>query len=126
MDYVELTKPRVTALVVLTTWLGYSFANTEKSFSVLWFLTLLGTALTAAGASALNQYLERDLDAKMRRESGLVLGESDVARIADGVERPVLGLFQPIRLGVRLILWHGEARVVPARRHLAIAGRRRW
>src|SRR5262245_61070625 len=65
-DYLELAKLRVTTLVALTTWLGFSFAG-GKSFGALWFLTLAGTMLVASGASALNQYLERDLDARMRR-----------------------------------------------------------
>lgn len=66
-DYLSLTKPRVTSLVVLTTWLGFAFGSAGKSFSLLWTLTMLGTFLLAAGASTLNQYMERDLDAKMRR-----------------------------------------------------------
>ncbi|OGR89349.1 MAG: protoheme IX farnesyltransferase [Elusimicrobia bacterium RIFCSPLOWO2_01_FULL_59_12] len=66
-DYLELTKPRVTTWVVLTAWMGFAFGSAGKTFSGLWFLTMLGTALVAAGASALNQYMERDLDAKMRR-----------------------------------------------------------
>jgi heme o synthase len=65
-DYLELAKPRVSFLVVLTTWLGYSFAD-GKSFSGAWFLAILGTSLLAAGASTLNQYMERDLDAQMKR-----------------------------------------------------------
>jgi protoheme IX farnesyltransferase len=65
-DYLELAKPRVTLLVVLTTWLGFSFGKGD-AFSLLWFLTIAGTSLVAAGASALNQYLERHLDAQMRR-----------------------------------------------------------
>src|SRR6185295_1125755 len=40
------------------------------------------------------------LHTEMRRESRIVLRQSDVAGIAHGIERAVLGLFQPIRLGV--------------------------
>jgi protoheme IX farnesyltransferase len=65
-DYQELAKVRVTALVVFTTWLGFSFGG-GKAFSLLWLWTIAGTSLVAAGASALNQYIERDLDAQMRR-----------------------------------------------------------
>jgi protoheme IX farnesyltransferase len=65
-DYLELTKPRVTTLVVLTAWMGFSLAG-GKSYHTAWALALLGTALVAGGASALNQYLERELDARMRR-----------------------------------------------------------
>jgi protoheme IX farnesyltransferase len=65
-DILELTKLRVTSLVVLTTWMGFSLAG-GKSYTWLWWMTMAGTWLVAAGASVLNQYIERDLDAKMRR-----------------------------------------------------------
>lgn len=68
-DYLELTKPRMNALVVVTTAVGFYMA-TRGGLVADWALflhTVLGTALTAAGASVLNQYVERDLDAKMPR-----------------------------------------------------------
>jgi protoheme IX farnesyltransferase len=66
-DYLELTKPRITSLVLCTTWLGFSLASNAPTPLRLFVHTLLGTCLAAAGAAALNQYLERDVDAKMRR-----------------------------------------------------------
>jgi protoheme IX farnesyltransferase len=66
-DYFELTKPRITFLVLVTTVVGYYMASTEELRFVLLLNTVLGTALVAAGASALNQYFERDLDARMAR-----------------------------------------------------------
>jgi protoheme IX farnesyltransferase len=64
---VELTKPRVLVLVLFTvatgTWLA---AGGVPDWAVL-LHTLVGTTLVAAGASALNQLLERDSDARMRR-----------------------------------------------------------
>ncbi len=66
-DYAELTKPRVLVLVLFTvatgTWLA---AGGMPDLAVL-LHTLIGTSLVAAGASALNQLLERDSDARMRR-----------------------------------------------------------
>ncbi len=65
--YLELTKPDVSFLVVLTTLTGFWMASHD---AVNWFLmgnTLLGTLLIAAGTSALNHYLERKSDARMRR-----------------------------------------------------------
>jgi protoheme IX farnesyltransferase len=73
--FFELTKPRITTLVVLTAWLGFSLAAPGRSFRPLWAFAILGTALVAAGASALNEYLERDLDAKMRRTQNRPLPE---------------------------------------------------
>ncbi len=67
-DFFELTKPRVVAMVVLTTLLGYYLAADPTAFGWLRLaVTLLGTALAAGGTMALNQYLERDLDAQMHR-----------------------------------------------------------
>lgn len=66
-DYVALAKPRLNFLVVVTTGVGYFMAQSGATDWARLFHTLLGTALSAAGASALNQYLERDLDLKMAR-----------------------------------------------------------
>jgi protoheme IX farnesyltransferase len=66
-DYVELAKPRVAVLVLFTVGAGVLLAG-GRDFQFLVLLhTVLGTALVAAGASALNQWLERDSDARMHR-----------------------------------------------------------
>ena len=66
-DLVPLVKPRLTALVMVTTAAGFFLA--ADSLALTWRLawTLLGTALCAGGAGALNQVLERDRDALMVR-----------------------------------------------------------
>jgi protoheme IX farnesyltransferase len=66
-DYYELTKPRMNALVVVTTAVGFYLGSRGLEDWKLLLHTILGTALTAAGASVLNQYIERDLDARMPR-----------------------------------------------------------
>jgi protoheme IX farnesyltransferase len=66
-DYVELTKPRVAVLVLFTVATGVILASGGAVPASVLIHTLLGTALVAAGASALNQWLERDSDARMRR-----------------------------------------------------------
>ena len=78
-DLVQLAKPRITLMVVITTagglWLahrtgGTSLGRTDASVAISWFTilaTLLGTALIVGGANALNMYLERDIDRKMTR-----------------------------------------------------------
>jgi protoheme IX farnesyltransferase len=66
-DYLELTKPRVAVLVLFTVAAGALLAGRPASDFVVLTHTLLGTALVAAGASALNQLLERHSDALMRR-----------------------------------------------------------
>jgi protoheme IX farnesyltransferase len=66
-DYVELAKPRLNFLVIITTAVGYYLA-VRQSFQWLNLLnTLLGTALTAAAAGALNQAIETAYDARMAR-----------------------------------------------------------
>jgi protoheme IX farnesyltransferase len=66
-DYYELTKPRMNFLVVITTMVGYYVATRGQIHWPLLMCLLVGTALCAAAASALNQYIERDLDALMSR-----------------------------------------------------------
>jgi len=74
--YIELTKPRITWLILMSTGVGYFFglpsADSWKGFlreiDLFPFLhTLLGTALMASGTAALNQWFEREADRKMRR-----------------------------------------------------------
>jgi protoheme IX farnesyltransferase len=66
-DYLELTKPRVAVLVLFTVAVGALLASGPRVNGWVLLHTLLGTALVAGGASALNQWLERRSDAKMRR-----------------------------------------------------------
>jgi heme o synthase len=65
--YAALTKPDVTFLVVITTIAGFLLGSSGPIDWMLLLHTLCGTALVAGGASALNQYIERDRDAMMRR-----------------------------------------------------------
>jgi protoheme IX farnesyltransferase len=64
---VELTKPRIVALVMLTVATGLYVASPTAIVGLLLFHTLMGTALVAGGTNALNQVVERDIDALMRR-----------------------------------------------------------
>jgi protoheme IX farnesyltransferase len=66
-DFLELTKPRITALVLLTAAVGYAVAGRGSFDAPRFVLFLAGTALLCGGASALNQYVERDADARMVR-----------------------------------------------------------
>lgn len=63
----DLVKARLTTLVLLTTAVGFYLGWQGAMNWLLLLNTLAGTALVAAGASALNQWLERDYDAKMLR-----------------------------------------------------------
>lgn len=66
----ELTKPRVSGLVVLTTAAGFYLASLNDFNWMLLSLALVGTASVASGTAVLNQVMERDLDGKMRRTAG--------------------------------------------------------
>ena len=65
--YADLIKARLTLLVLLTTLVGFYIGFRGPMDYLLMFHALFGTALVASGASALNQLLEREYDAKMRR-----------------------------------------------------------
>lgn len=75
---VELTKPRVSVLVIATfaggLWLAPGEATPWRAV-----LALLGTVLIVGAANALNMYLERDIDARMRRTSGRPLPQGRLA-----------------------------------------------
>jgi len=65
-DYLELSKSRIVLMVLITTAAGYLVAAPQVD-AILLLHALIGTALVAAGTNALNQYVEREHDAKMRR-----------------------------------------------------------
>jgi heme o synthase len=69
-DYAELTKARITTLIVLTAWCGYFFGAHRMGvspWSLGLFHALLGVALVSSGTAALNEVLESGVDARMRR-----------------------------------------------------------
>src|ERR1035437_2581583 len=63
----DLVKARLTGLVLLTTFVGFYLGERGAVNFLQMFHALFGTALVASGAAALNQLLERDYDAEMRR-----------------------------------------------------------
>jgi len=64
--YLQLTKPRITLFIVISTAVGFICAR-RMAEPWIFFHALLGTALLASGTAALNQWYERDADAKMNR-----------------------------------------------------------
>lgn len=67
MAYLDLTKPSLTLLALGMTLLGFQLGLQESMPASLLALTLAGTAFAGAGAAALNQFLEREMDARMMR-----------------------------------------------------------
>ena len=65
--YIELTKPRITWLILMSTAVGYYFGH-QGEWSIWAILhTIVGTGLIASGTAALNQWYERDADFRMKR-----------------------------------------------------------
>jgi protoheme IX farnesyltransferase len=109
-DYLELTKPRITWLILMSTAVGYFYglggASAGWTFlSRLNWLdllhTMMGTALIASGTAALNQWFERDADRKMRRTAQRPL---PTGRLASG---PALLFGVALSLGGFVELWRG-------------------
>jgi protoheme IX farnesyltransferase len=65
--FLELTKPRITWLILVSTGIGYFFGRPGAFSWPNLIHTLLGTALLASGTATLNQWSERAADARMRR-----------------------------------------------------------
>jgi protoheme IX farnesyltransferase len=77
--YVELTKPRITFLIVLTSAAGFGLASRRGIDYLALVSALLGIALLSSGIATLNQYAERDLDGLMRRTAGRPLPSGKLA-----------------------------------------------
>ena len=65
--YLELTKPRITFLIVLTAAAGFALASPGQIDYTGMVRAMVGIALLSSGIATLNQYMERDLDGLMRR-----------------------------------------------------------
>jgi protoheme IX farnesyltransferase len=99
-DWLELTKPRITTMVVFTALVGFVTASPGPLATGALAAALVGTALVAAGASALNQVLERDTDALMLRTRMRPL---PTGRVQPSEARLFGGLLTA--LGLAALLW---------------------
>ena len=104
-DFVTLAKPRLNLMVLMTTAAGLYLASPDGVATPVLVHTLLGTALVAAGAAALNQAWERDTDARMRRTRTRPIASGRL-RAAEGwwfgIGLSMTGLAE-LALGVNLI-----------------------
>ena len=112
--YLALTKPRITWLILMSTGIGYFFGHRGPLDFWLLLNTLLGTALLASGTATLNQWYERDADARMHRTesrplpAGLV---TPLKALLFGLALIALGELE-LALGVNaLTAWIGFATV---------------
>jgi protoheme IX farnesyltransferase len=94
-DFVELTKPRITFLVLVTTAVGYALGVGASFHPAVFVSLLVGTALVSGGASALNQWSERDADSRMARTASRPLPAGRLApadALAFGLATSTVGL----------------------------------
>lgn len=98
--YVELTKPRIATLVLITAAVGFFLGGQGISSLSLLFYFLLGTGSVVGGAGALNHVLERDVDRRMKRTCN--------RPIPAGLVRPVAAMSYGLCLilvGLSVLLW---------------------
>src|ERR1041385_4136899 len=94
-DYLQLFKVRVTSLIVMTAWAGYYMGAAKSGVpSTSWRLlyALVGIGVTCAGSAALNEVLERRIDALMRRTRNRPLPAGRMS-LATGLTAGVLATF---------------------------------
>src|ERR671938_2036359 len=77
--YVELTKPRITYQIVLTSAAGFCLGTKGRLDYTLFAHAMLGIALLSSGIATLNQYMERELDGLMRRTANRPLPAGKLA-----------------------------------------------
>ncbi len=102
-DWVELTKPRITLLVALTVAAGFALATPPGQVleGKRLIEAVVATALVSAGAAALNQARERELDSKMRRTAGRPIPAGRISVRAGFALGVSLALVGTIWLGLR-------------------------
>jgi protoheme IX farnesyltransferase len=104
-DYIALTKPRITWLILMSTGVGYFFGASGVLHWPLLIHTLIGTGLIASGTAALNQWYERDADLLMRRTSARPLPSGKMTApnaLRFGIILAVAG-FAELALGVNIL-----------------------
>ncbi len=99
-DLLELTKPRITLMVIVTSAAGYFLASGGHPDPAAMLIALVGIALVAGGASGLNQVIERDADARMERTRGRPVPTGRVSVVVASVFTGALALLGVVYLGV--------------------------
>ena len=79
-DYIELTKPRITVMVVVSVAITAFVASWGQPDPIIVLHALVGTLMTASSASGMNQWMERDLDARMPRTQNRPLPANRLSR----------------------------------------------
>ena len=98
--YLELTKPRITWLILMSTAIGFIFGLGSAFSWLTLFHTLCGTALIASGTAALNQWFESEADAQMRRTDQRPIPSGRIRRLPALIFAIVLSI-----LGFAQLTW---------------------
>ena len=98
--YLQMTKPRIVIMVLVTAAIGYVLGGTGSESWMGFFLMLFGTASAASGSAVLNNYLERDVDARMDRTKSRALPAGRV----DATHALCFGILLTLG-GVCLLVW---------------------
>jgi protoheme IX farnesyltransferase len=127
--YIDLTKPRITWLILMSTGVGYFFGMKDGFHWLAFLHTLIGTGLIASGTAALNQWWEHLADAKMNRTNkrpipsglvtppnalrfGVALSVLGFAELYFGVN-PLTGILGALTLGSYLFIYTPMKQVSP-------------
>jgi protoheme IX farnesyltransferase len=102
-DYLELSKARIVMLVLITTAAGY-LIGAKHFFALTLINTLIGTGLLAGGTNALNQYVEREHDKKMKRTRLRPLPDGRIAPLSALLFAIVISVAGTVYLGL-LVNW---------------------
>jgi len=95
-SYIELTKPRILMLVLVTTVLGFYLGGKGISSIPILIFLLIGAAFVTGGSSALNHYLEREFDSKMIRTKNRPIPNGIISpgqALNFGITLTLLGIF---------------------------------
>jgi protoheme IX farnesyltransferase len=112
-DYKALFKVRVTSMVIVAAWAGFYLGSVQSGISTLQvglLQALIGIGLVSAGASALNEVIERKSDAKMVRTARRPLATGRIG-LLHGL---LLGFAALIAGSVALVLWTNMATLLLA------------
>jgi protoheme IX farnesyltransferase len=112
-DYIELTKPRITWLILMSAGVGYFFGM--RGAGVHWlvlFHAVLGTGLMASGTATLNEWYEREADSKMRRTRMRPIPSGRIApsrALAFGIALSIAGFLDLLFGANAVAAWWGLA-----------------
>lgn len=104
-DYLELTKPKVVALLVLTAVVGMVLATPKDPSVGLVFWSMLGIGFLSSAAAAINHIIDYQIDAKMARTHNRPIAKGRVAMKNAGIFAAILALvgFAALALFVNML-----------------------